>query len=115
MSRILCFGASMKKWIWLSCLGPLSTLDSARGRGRALSMSSQAVYTTFEISRFLAVDITTVMAWTDQGKLSAYKTPGGHRRVPGTDLLAFLLRYKMPVPQELQKGSRRVLLVDDDE
>ena len=37
--------------------------------------------TTFDVSRYLHVDLTTVINWCDQGKLPSYKTPGGHRRV----------------------------------
>lgn len=74
----------------------------------------QPVYTTFQISQYLSVDITTVMSWIDDGKLSAYKTPGGHRRVPHRDFLEFLKKYKMPVPQGLPGGARKVLVVDDE-
>jgi len=74
----------------------------------------QRVYTTHKISKFCSVDITTVMAWIDDGKLPAYKTPGGHRRVLQPDLVEFLQRYRMPIPLELQKRGNRVLIVDDD-
>ena len=73
----------------------------------------EPIYTTFDISKFLSVDITTVMSWIDEGKLGAYKTPGGHRRVPESELLAFLKKFNLPVPDELLRG-KRVLIVDDD-
>ena len=79
-----------------------------------VSMEDQ-IFTTYEISRALSVDITTVMSWIDQGKLSAYKTPGGHRRVPKSDLLHFLKKYKMPIPLGLKHDEKRALIVDDDE
>ncbi len=72
------------------------------------------IYTTFEISRFCSVDISTVMGWVDDGKLDAYRTPGGHRRVSHDDLLSFLEKYRMPVHPLLKKASMRVLIVDDD-
>lgn len=72
------------------------------------------IYTTYEISQSLQVNITTVMSWINQGKLLAYKTPGGHRRVFHDDLIAFLKKYKMPIPPEFQKKYKRVLVVDDD-
>ncbi len=75
----------------------------------------QPVYTTYQISQFLSVDITTVMTWIDDGKLAAYKTPGGHRRVPHKDFLEFLKKYKMPVPSGLSGGAKKVLVVDDEQ
>jgi CheY-like chemotaxis protein len=51
----------------------------------------------------------------DDGLLVAFRTPGGHRRIRATDLVAFLLRHGMPIPAELgDAGRKRVLLVDDN-
>jgi excisionase family DNA binding protein len=73
--------------------------------------------TTYEVSRYLHVDLTTVIHWCDQGKLQAYKTPGGHRRVQAESLLSFLKEYGMPVPPELAKnlGAPLKILVADAE
>jgi excisionase family DNA binding protein len=74
--------------------------------------------TTHEISLYLNVDLTTVINWCEQGKLQAYKTPGGHRRVQPENLLLFLEQYRMPVPQQFSERMRkvlRVLIVDDEE
>jgi excisionase family DNA binding protein len=72
-------------------------------------------FTTFEISQFCNVFMTTVANWIDNGKLAAYRTPGGHRRVKRRDLLDFLTKYGMPVPEELlEKTERKVLIVDDN-
>jgi excisionase family DNA binding protein len=78
------------------------------------AMMSDKIYTTFEVSRFCSVDISTVMGWVDDGKLPAYRTPGGHRRIQAADLIAFLEKYRMPVHPALKSGARRVLIVDDD-
>ena len=72
------------------------------------------VYTTYQISRFCRVDIATVTNWIDEGKLKAYKTPGGHRRIQKKDFLQFLQRYTMPVPAEIKTDRLRVLVVDDE-
>ncbi|MFN0117957.1 MAG: response regulator [Elusimicrobiota bacterium] len=72
------------------------------------------IYTTFQVSQFCSVDITTVMSWVNQGKLKAYKTPGGHRRIQEQDLVEFFNKYKMPIPDELKNQERRILVVDDD-
>lgn len=41
----------------------------------------QTGYTTHQISKICSVSITTIIDWINKGKLPAYKTPGGHRRV----------------------------------
>src|SRR2546428_6018257 len=43
-----------------------------------------------EASKVLGVDASTLRAWTDAGRIRAYRTPGGHRRYRQDDLAAFL-------------------------
>lgn len=57
--------------------------------------------TTFEASKICGVVHSTVSNWIEEGKLIAYKTPGGHRRIKKKDLLLFLKLYEIPVPDEL--------------
>lgn len=71
------------------------------------------IYTTYEVSRLCDVDLSTVINWVNKGRLQAYKTPGRHRRVKREDLLDFLKRYNMPVPQGLE-DRYRVLVLDGD-
>ncbi|MFW6133585.1 MAG: response regulator, partial [Planctomycetota bacterium] len=59
-------------------------------------------------------DPGSVANWIDRGLLKAHRTPGGHRRVTGEDLLAFLRAHRMPVPAELGPCPTRVLVVDDE-
>lgn len=58
-------------------------------------------YTTHDVAAMLQCDPSTVSKWTEQGKLLAFKTPGGHRRIRQVDLLAFLEEFRMPVPPQL--------------
>ncbi|MBN2407060.1 MAG: helix-turn-helix domain-containing protein [Elusimicrobia bacterium] len=58
-------------------------------------------YTTFDIAKMLHVYSGTVARWIDDGKITAYVTPGGHRRVNGKDLKKFLMEYNMPIPPEI--------------
>lgn len=57
--------------------------------------------TTFEVSKICGTVHSTVSNWVDEGKLLAYKTPGGHRRVKKEDLILFLKLYNIPIPNEL--------------
>jgi len=78
--------------------------------------SDTKTYTTFKISKMCDVYPTTVAKWIDEGKLKAYSTPGGHRRVRYDDLIEFLKKYRIPVPAELMRERRiKILIVDDDE
>lgn len=70
--------------------------------------------TTFEIAKLCGVDITTVIHWIDTGKLAAYKTPGGHRRVHLHEFHRFLKEYNMPVPRGIGAEPGPVLIADDD-
>lgn len=69
------------------------------------------IFTTFQIARLCDVDISTVINWIDAGKLKAYKTPGGHRRINRADLLDFLKRYALPVPHVLSLEGVGVVVV----
>lgn len=76
---------------------------------------SDKLLTTHEISRLLQVDPTTVTKWIDRGLLTAYRTPGGHRRVRPSDLRSFLIAHQMPLPHLLGTDRVTIVVVDDDE
>lgn len=81
----------------------------------ALAPDGPALFSTYDVAKLLGVDMTTVIGWCKQKKLSAYKTPGGHRRIKAADLIQFLKGYNMPIPAILLKESSfRCLVVDDE-
>jgi excisionase family DNA binding protein len=65
-----------------------------------------------QAARFLGVAQSTIRKWSDQGRVPAFYTPGGHRRYRRSDLEAFLDRSG---PGGRPKSGPLVLLVDDDE
>ncbi len=65
-----------------------------------------------QAARFLGVAQSTIRKWSDQGRVPAFYTPGGHRRYRRTDLETFLERSG---PAGQAKSGPLVLLVDDDE
>ena len=78
--------------------------------------ANKTVFTTHDVAQMCSVNINTVKSWVDGGRLLAYRTPGGHRRIRRADLLAFLVKHEMPLPPELQpQGGDRILVVDDEE
>lgn len=71
-------------------------------------------YTTFQISKICKVTHRTVLSWINQGKIKAFKTPGGHSRVREKDLRSFLVEYGIPLPDDMQKKLINILVVDDE-
>jgi excisionase family DNA binding protein len=74
----------------------------------------ETLFTSHEVGTLLQMDPSSVVKWVNDGLLPAYRTPGGHRRIRQSDLLAFLRSHGMYVPPELNAGVVRVLVVDDD-
>ncbi|HXR11608.1 MAG TPA: response regulator [Gaiellaceae bacterium] len=64
-----------------------------------------------QAARFLGVAQSTIRKWSDQGRVPAFYTPGGHRRYRRSDLETFLERSG---PGGQDKTGPLVLLVDDD-
>ena len=73
----------------------------------------ERTYTTHDIARICDVYPSSVVNWIREGKLRSYQTPGGHHRVTREELVAFLGRLQMPLPEGLDE-RRRILIVDDD-
>jgi excisionase family DNA binding protein len=63
-----------------------------------------------QAAKFLGVAQSTIRKWSDQGRVPAFYTPGGHRRYRRRDLELFLDRSG---PGGRTSGPR-VLVVDDD-
>jgi excisionase family DNA binding protein len=63
-----------------------------------------------QAAKFLGVAQSTIRKWSDQGRVPAFYTPGGHRRYRRRDLEAFLDRSG---PGGRSSGPV-VLVVDDD-
>src|SRR5258705_10637999 len=64
-----------------------------------------------QAARFLGVAQSTIRKWSDQGRVPAFYTPGGHRRYRRPDLESFVDRSG---PAGKAKSGPLVLLVDDD-
>ena len=69
-----------------------------------------------QAAKYLGVAQSTMRKWSDLGRVSAFYTPGGHRRYRRSDLDQFLDRSGpvAPAPSGPRAGPL-VLIVDDDE
>src|SRR5215218_2685914 len=64
-----------------------------------------------QAAKYLGVAQSTIRKWSDQGRVPAFYTPGGHRRYRRVDLEQFLERSG---PGGRSRVGPRVLIVDDD-
>ncbi len=65
-----------------------------------------------QAAKYLGVAQSTIRKWSDQGRVPAFYTPGGHRRYRRADLDVFLERSG---PGGRDQTGPVVLIVDDDE
>jgi len=72
------------------------------------------VFSTHQAAKICNVHHTTVINWVNEGKLKAYTTPGGHRRVEEDALVQFMKKYEIPIPEKILRSRKRILIVDDD-
>ena len=79
---------------------------------RATSGSPPDWLTLGQAATYLGVAQSTIRKWSDQGRLHAFYTPGGHRRYRRGDLDQFLQRSAQPTRGE---ATPSILIVDDDE
>ena len=73
---------------------------------------TERVYTTVDLAKVCKVSLRTVIRWVDEGKLTSFRTPGGHRRVREEDLLKFLDRYQIPFSIKPGSEPKKILVVE---
>ena len=67
-----------------------------------------------QAAKYLGMAQSTIRKWSDDGRLAAFYTPGGHRRYRRSDLDHFLERGGSTAPRR-GEGRRLILIVDDDD
>ena len=73
------------------------------------------ILTVFKASKQCNVSPKTIINWVESGHITAYKTVGGHRRIKQSDLVAFMTKQGIPIPEDTPVEERiRILVVDDD-
>ncbi len=77
-------------------------------------MSDERPLSTGEVARFLHVTPVAVLSWIRDGKLQAYRVPGGRHRIPRDVFRKFLADNKIPMTLD-PPSPRRILIVDDEE
>lgn len=77
-------------------------------------MSDTRFYSTRTAAEMLGVSLRTVQLWVENGRLPAWKTDGGHRRIP-VEAVDRLVQDQRNSASVEAAHAFRVLLVEDDE
>lgn len=78
-------------------------------------IDADSLLTSYQVGSLLQVNPSSVNKWVKDGRIPAFRTPGGHRRIRAADLVSFLKSHQMPVPTSLANAARKRLLVVDDD
>jgi hypothetical protein len=73
-----------------------------------ITMRRKKRYSTGEAAKLLGVSFITVKRWIYAGKIKAIKTPGGHYRIPESEIQRWL-GTKHPPPKQVIRKIARVL------
>jgi excisionase family DNA binding protein len=74
-------------------------------------------YSPRQLAQVLGVSVQSVQRWVDAGRLKAWKTPSGHRKIDGASAQVLIDAMRAGGGQardERAESSPRVLIVDDD-
>lgn len=70
-------------------------------------MCAEPLLTTSDVAEYCRVTRMGVSRWIRDGKLKAYRTPGGHFRILRSDFREFLERFGLPVDATLYGDDER--------
>jgi excisionase family DNA binding protein len=73
------------------------------------------VCTTQEAAEILGISVTSVQKLVECGEIAAWKTPGGHRRIPRASVLAFKADGTLPRAEKTTPARSTLLVVEDEE
>jgi excisionase family DNA binding protein len=71
-------------------------------------------YTTREAAMKLGVSVTTVQLWVESGALPAWKTAGGHRRIPREAVDAMLSGQQPAAAEDAPPHPHSIVIVEDE-
>ena len=72
------------------------------------------VFSTFQAAEYCDTSYMSIKRWIMSGKLKAYKTPGGHNRIHKRNLIDFMMKNNIPIPEKVDIIRKKILVVDDD-
>jgi excisionase family DNA binding protein len=76
--------------------------------------ASKESYSPRQLAERLDVSVQSVQRWVDAGRLKAWKTPSGHRKIDAASADALIETMRSAIGGTAAVESPRVLIVDDD-
>lgn len=76
--------------------------------------SSFSFYTSREAAKKLGVSTTTIQLWVESGVLPAWKTAGGHRRIPSEAVDTILAKQQSTAVPDRTTHTHSVVIVEDE-
>jgi excisionase family DNA binding protein len=76
--------------------------------------SNFSFYTSREAAKKLGVSTTTIQLWVESGALPAWKTAGGHRRIPSEAVDTILAKQQSTTDQGRATHAHSVVIVEDE-
>ena len=70
--------------------------------------------TTREAALLLGVSLRTIQLWVESGVLKAWKTAGGHRRIPRSAIAKLLKQQQLDIEEESYPETLKILVVEDE-
>lgn len=70
--------------------------------------------TTSEAASILGVSLRTIQLWVESGVLKAWKTAGGHRRIPKSAVSQLLKQQQSEMAEESSLMPMKILVVEDE-
>ena len=69
-----------------------------------------------QVSLYCGFSEETVQNWIEKGELKATPVQEGHYRISVADLVDFLIKYNLPIPDKiLSPGTKKVLIIVNEE
>lgn len=96
---------------------PAQWLCTARGAGSGKNpmVEKKSSYSPRQLAEVLGVSVQSVQRWVDAGRLKAWKTPSGHRKIDAASAQALIESMRSASDDGARAvESPRVLIVDDD-
>jgi len=78
-------------------------------------MLENEILTVMQAAKLCNVSRATIWRWIKTGNLRAAATAGGHHRIHSEDLIRFIKIKKMDLRIRGDNGTKRILVVDDDQ
>jgi excisionase family DNA binding protein len=74
------------------------------------------ILTLYQAAKHCGVSPKTMSQWIEEGRIEAFRTVEGHRRIRRKDLYGLLRRQGIPIPNAADEETdmRRILVIDDD-